>query len=310
MKRQLAKLVLRRYPFYSGYYKVVSSPLGQWLGTVAQSGQIVCTRARGGIRLEVRLDDLEGRCIDLLGEWDPRISWILRRVLRRGDTFVDIGANFGLDSLIGARAVRPTGCVHAFEPQPALAAMLRRSAALNGLTNLMLHEVALSNTDGVQSLQVPSDHSGAASLCCRVPGPGTSIPVPVRRGAPYFEAHGIGPIRLLKIDVEGHEAAVLEGLAPIFRDHPPAAVIFESNAWFEGIGQGLPAEAWPFADLPTVQFLRDHRYRFYAIGRSYLRVNLQRIDAHATGHPPVSDLLALHEGHAREIAPKLGHADG
>ena len=59
-------------------------------------------QARGGIRLEVRLDDLEGRCIDLLGEWDPRISWICRRVLRRSDTFVDVGANFGLNSLVGA----------------------------------------------------------------------------------------------------------------------------------------------------------------------------------------------------------------
>ncbi|MFO0957337.1 MAG: FkbM family methyltransferase [Isosphaeraceae bacterium] len=169
----------------------------------------------------MRLDDLEGRCIDLLGEWDPRISWILRRVLRRGDTFIDVGANFGLVSLIGAQAVGPTGWVHAFEPQPDLAAMLRRSAALNGLTNLMLHEVALSNTDGTLSLQVPFDHSGAASLCRPDQGQGTSIPVAVRRGGPYFAEHGIGPVRLLKIDVEGHEAAVLEGWSPSSSMAPP-----------------------------------------------------------------------------------------
>jgi FkbM family methyltransferase len=172
MKRQLAKLVLRCYPFYSGYYKVVSSPLGQWLGTAAQSGQIVRTRARGGIRLEVRLDDVEGHCIDLLGDWDPRITWICRRVLRPGDTFVDVGANFGLVSLIGARAVGSTGRVHAFESQPALAAMLRRSAALNHLANLTLHEVALSDRDGVLELQVPCHHSGGASLIRKDTGQG------------------------------------------------------------------------------------------------------------------------------------------
>ncbi|MFO0957338.1 MAG: hypothetical protein U0800_07695 [Isosphaeraceae bacterium] len=87
-------------------------------------------------------------------------------------------------------------------------------------------------------------------------------------------------------------------------------MIFESNEWFEGIGHGRPAEDWPFGELPTIRFLREHRYRFYAIGRSYLQVNLQRIDAHSTSHPPVSDLLALHEGQVREIAPKLGLADG
>jgi FkbM family methyltransferase len=249
---------------------------------------------------------LEGLCIDLLGDWDPRITWICRRVLRPGDTFVDIGANFGLVSLIGARAVGPAGRVHAFEPQPALAAMLRRSAALNRLANLMLHEVALSDREGVLELHVPSGHSGGASLLRKDTGPGTSIQVQVRRGAPYFEEHGIGTIRLVKIDVEGHEAAVLEGLSPIFRDRSPAAVLFESNDWFEGLGRGIPAGAWPFADLPTVRFLRDQGYRFYAVGRSFFRVNLRRIDAHAAGHPPVADLLAVHERYAGEIAMQLG----
>jgi FkbM family methyltransferase len=310
MKRQLARFLLRRYPFYSGYFRVATSPLGRWAQTAAPSGRVVCTRARGGIRLEVLLDDFEGHCIDLLGDWDPRISWICRRVLRPGDTFVDVGANFGLVSLIGARAVGPTGHVHAFEPQPAVAAMLRRSAALNCLTNLTLHEVALSDSDGVLELQVPSGHTGGASLFRKATGPGNSIQVQVRRGAPYFEEHGIDTIRLVKLDVEGHEAAVLEGLTPVFRDRFPAAVLFESNDWFEGLARGLPAEAWPFADLPTVRFLRDQGYRFYAVGRSFLRVNLRRIDAHATGHPPVSDLLAIHEEHAGELAPGLGLDDG
>jgi FkbM family methyltransferase len=306
MKRQLARFLLRRYPLYSGYFKMATCPLAKWAQTAACPGQVVRTKTRGGVRLEVFLDDLEGLCIDLLGEWDPRISWICRRVLRPGDTFVDVGANFGLISLIGARAVGPTGCVHAFEPQPALAAMLRRSAALNRLANLTLHEVALSDSEGVRELHVPSDHSGGASLSRKDTGPGTSIQVQVRRGAAYFEEHGINTIRLVKIDVEGHEGAVLEGLSPIFRDQSPAAVLFESNDWFEGLRRGIPAEGWPFADLSTVRFLRDQGYRFYAVGRSFFRVNLRRIDAHATGHPPVNDLLAIHESHAGEITLKLG----
>ena len=72
----------------------------------------------------------------------------------------------------------------------------------------------------------------------------------------------------------------------------------------------IPSEAWPFADLPTVRFLHGHGYRFYAVGRSYLRVNLYRVDAHATGHPPVCDLLAIHEGHTSELVPRLGLVDG
>ena len=260
----------------------------------------------------MRLDDVEGKCIDLLGEWDPRISWICRKVLRPGDTFVDIGANFGLVSLVGAKAVGPTGQAHSFEPQPDLAMMLRNSSAMNGLGQLTVHEVALSDEDGVMTLQVPEGHSGSASLRrggdVSPPGdaPGKSVRVQVRKGSEYFRQQGIGQVRIMKIDVEGHEDAVLAGLEPTFRDQPPSAVIFESNAWFEGTGQGKASTDFPFADLSTVQFFARHRYRFYAISRSLLKVNLVGIDGRTNGHPPVSDILAIHESKVDEIARLLG----
>ena len=93
-----------------------------------------------------------------------RIGWICRKVLRPGDTFVNIGANFGLVSLVGAKAVGPTGHVHSFEPQPDVAEMLRKSAARNGMKQLAVHEVALSDSEGIMTLQVPEGHSGSASL--------------------------------------------------------------------------------------------------------------------------------------------------
>jgi len=312
MRRQLAKLVLRRYPFYSGYWKVLFSPLGRWLAPEPTPGQVVTTRVQGGLLLDVRLDDVEGRCIDLLGEWDPRISWIVRKALRPGDTFVDIGGNFGLVSLVGAKAVGPTGHAHSFEPQPDLAAMLRKSAGMNGLSQLTVHEVALSDTDGVLTLRVPEGHSGSASLiregetAPNGDGSGHSVRVQVHKGAEYFQAKGIGQARVMKIDVEGHEDAVLAGLEPVFRDQPPAVVIFESNDWFTGLNEGKQSTDFPFADLPTVRFLSDHGYVFYAVARSLLSVKLLKIEGGTNRHPPVSDILAVHQSKLSELAPVLG----
>ena len=100
----------------------------------------------------------------------------------------------------------------------------------------------------------------------------------------------------MKIDVEGHEAAVLAGLESTFRDQPPYAVVFESNAWFDGLGQGKVSTDFPFADLPTIRFFAEHHYRFYAVSRSLLKVRPRRDrQPDERADPPVSDLLAIHE---------------
>ncbi len=54
---------------------------------------------------------------------------LLRRVLRPGDTVIDAGANFGHMTILSAALVYPNGIVHAFEPHPGLAELLRDHAA-------------------------------------------------------------------------------------------------------------------------------------------------------------------------------------
>jgi FkbM family methyltransferase len=284
----------------------MSLPLVRRLVPPSPERRIVWARTRWGDELEVLTDDLEGRSLELMGEWDPRITWTCRRILRSGDTFVDVGANFGLESLEGAKAVGPQGRAHAFEPQPEVAAMLRRSAERNRLPWLTVHQVALSDQEGEMCLNVPDGHSGAASLVRSGNGEAEGIRVSVRRGDDYLRAQGVGEIRLLKIDVEGHEPQVFAGMRPLFETTPPHAVIFESNEWFEGLSQGKKASDYTFRDLPSVEFLRKHGYRFYAFGRSYFRVNLYRTPADAPEHPPVSDFLAVHESRAGEILSLVG----
>jgi FkbM family methyltransferase len=304
LRRAALRCVLRRYPFYSGYFVLLEKPLIRALGPKGRPGEVATTRTRDGLRMLVRVDDLDGYCIDLLGDCDPRITWICRRLLRPGDVFLDIGANYGRYGLVAARAVGPTGRVLAFEPQPALAEMIRQSAAMNGLTNLAVHEVALSNEDGALALNIPSDHTGAASLSRETRGFGAvaQVEVPVRRGASYLAGCGVDRVRMIKLDVEGHEPEALEGLDPLFRSHPPDAVVFESNEWIEN---HVPHHQWPFADLATVRFFREHDYLFYGIGRSYWHVNLFPIDPQAPTHPPVMDLLVVPRERWDEVAPRL-----
>ena len=68
--------------------------------------------------------------------------------LRPGDTFIDAGANIGLFTLLALSVVGDKGHVHAFEPNPLVAAMLRESLALNAADNVTVHEIGLSDVEG------------------------------------------------------------------------------------------------------------------------------------------------------------------
>jgi tRNA1(Val) A37 N6-methylase TrmN6 len=76
---------------------------------------------------------------------------LLTRVLRMlgpDPTVLDVGANFGTYSLALAAVVGPNGKVHAFEPQRLIYNLLVGSVALNALTNVYCHNVALGNREG------------------------------------------------------------------------------------------------------------------------------------------------------------------
>jgi FkbM family methyltransferase len=72
----------------------------------------------------------------------------VRRYLRPGDGFIDGGANIGTYSLLAAKIVGPSGRVEAFEPDRVAVLRLRENIALNALSNVHVHEAALSETQG------------------------------------------------------------------------------------------------------------------------------------------------------------------
>lgn len=81
-------------------------------------------------------------------DWFEREMPFVRRFLRPGMTALDIGANVGIYSLVMGRLVGPTGAVHAFEPASSPRSLLLEARAANGLRNLVVHPVALSDAAG------------------------------------------------------------------------------------------------------------------------------------------------------------------
>jgi FkbM family methyltransferase len=148
----------------------------------------------------------------------------MRRVLRPGDTAVDVGANKGSYLLWLSRWVGP-GRVVAFEPQPSLAAYLRDACAALSLANVTVEAKAVSRAPGERALYLPGGAaSPGASLNRRVADRDAcrEIPVPVVALDHYLPS--TDPVTVLKIDVEGHEQAVFEGAARILAEQSPLLV--------------------------------------------------------------------------------------
>ena len=160
---------------------------------------------------------------------DQRLEIALTRALvRPGDFVVDVGANKGAYVYWLRRAVGRTGEVFAYEPQPPLAAYLRRACETFRWSNVAVHELALSNHAGSSVLHVPGTGSapGASLEATARDASGGGRAIECRLNTLDAELEGCAPLRFLKVDVEGHELAVFQGAErTLGRFHPP--ILFE-----------------------------------------------------------------------------------
>ncbi|MBV8886201.1 MAG: FkbM family methyltransferase, partial [Chroococcidiopsidaceae cyanobacterium CP_BM_RX_35] len=163
---------------------------------------LVIAKLRDGSPILVRLDDYVGRSIYYFGDLDRKITWVCQRVLRPGDTMLDIGANYGLLTLYAAKLVGSTGCVHAFEPQPALIELIRKSVEISNFSQVSVHDFALSLNDEVGYMSVEPWNSGQAALVStEVSTNAPKIQVKVRKTSDYLSSLSLKNIRLVKLDV-------------------------------------------------------------------------------------------------------------
>jgi FkbM family methyltransferase len=146
-------------------------------------------------------------------------------LVRPGDVVWDIGAHKGYMTLAAARLVGAAGRVYALEPAAENLTSLRRHVAWNGLHNVEIRPVAVSNSDGTR----------------RFGGRGSSVTFKLDRGDQLVETRtlqslldqGLPRPDVLKIDVEGAESDVLRGAGAALHDDVLAMIAVHSRAQYE-----------------------------------------------------------------------------
>ena len=156
-----------------------------------------------------------GIALEAYGEWcEGELDLLLPR-LRPGDVVVDAGANVGTHTLAFARAVGPTGAVWAFEPQRLVHQVLCANLALNEQFHVHARQEALGAQPGTAHIPVldPAAYGNYGGVATTAEGES----VPLRR----IDDLALPACRLIKIDVEGHELAVLAGARETIARHRP-----------------------------------------------------------------------------------------
>lgn len=198
------------------------------VNTARRMPPLPAVRRINNILFEYDLDDYRGTAPMYFGSYAPLVINAMKRYLRSGDTFFDVGANIGYLSAIAAGLVGRKGQVHSFEPVPVYFERLRRLADVNSEYSFTVNSCAAGDKPGTCTIYVTrepgqntlvSSYKTAAEITA-------TLEVPVVRLDSYIESHQLGRVALIKIDAEGFELPVLRGLARYFEGsgHRPAII--------------------------------------------------------------------------------------
>lgn len=189
--------------------------------------QIVHTRTQG-FDLLVRANEDVGRAIHYARSFEPHETDFVRRALTPASICLDVGANVGYFTMLMA-SVATSGHVHGFEPLPLNAALVTASAALNGFPNITLTQAAVGSEPGTVEFVEAVDSAYSSIHDTGRKGVGRRFEVPVVTLDAYLAAHHVGPVDLLKVDVEGAEGLVVDGAAGLLGDRTrrPTTILIE-----------------------------------------------------------------------------------
>jgi FkbM family methyltransferase len=206
---------------------------GQTYGLYLGQGRALA-RTKWGTKMWLDASDaLIAPYILLDGEWEPGETALFRSLFKPGMVFVDAGANIGYYSMLAAKL--NAEMVYSFEPNPSCFSLLRQNAILNWVKHrVCCEQMALLDREGTVRLHVRRCFPGNSSIGGVSPehleahgDEAEWIEVPAMRLDTYIEQRRIGRVDLVKVDVEGAEPLVFEGMRKLMADNPGMKVLCE-----------------------------------------------------------------------------------
>ena len=226
----------------------------KWIG---QRDIQIASGAGAGLRFNIAGSNLGYAS----GKNERPVQEAIASLLHPGDVFYDIGANIGFFSVIAAQLVGPKGQVYAFEPVPDNISLLEHNLALNGFRQAQVLQYAISNRTGKGELLL-ADWNGGATLSAASAPPDLkgALTVDLVTIDALVTQKNIGAPTLAKIDVEGAELDVLEGMVETIETYHPVIIFEIDDGNLEAYHKKLAA---------CESLLKKHGYQIRQLQDSY-----------------------------------------
>ncbi|HEV2499371.1 MAG TPA: FkbM family methyltransferase [Terriglobia bacterium] len=193
---------------------------------------LAVTRALNRFYIYVDTRDLAlGPPLLLEGEWEHGVTTFLLDLIKPDMTVVDVGANIGYFTLLAASLVGEKGIVYAFEPNPANFKLLQKNVIANWYVDrVRCSSCALLDQPGQKDLRAADSIPGASSLFL-TEAAGTSVHLheTVTVMTKTLDEIVQDPVDVIKIDAEGSEPFILEGMKATLARSPRIKIVMEFN---------------------------------------------------------------------------------
>lgn len=214
--------------------RALSIRIGQWKmqGLNALGKRETTLQITDGLKMRVRTIDHLGHRLASERWFEPNVREVFLKYVQPGMNIIDIGANIGYYTILAAKRIGNNGRVLAIEPQPSVYQNLRRNVSLNDLnSNVTTFQIAASNKEGEVVFHVPEvglEALASQQLNGRFESKAT-ITLPCRRVDDVVFENQIGHVDLVKIDAEGAELSIFEGMSSVLSGEKKPVLIFEAN---------------------------------------------------------------------------------
>jgi FkbM family methyltransferase len=227
----IARWAARRWPTR----RAVTAPVFLLREALARREEVLIGTLASGSRIVLDPKDYGHSHLYFYGTYEEGTTALVERIARPGWTVLDVGANAGYYALLALDAGGPESAVHAFEPNPTVAPLLERTAAL-AEGRVTVARKACGAGPGRLALYLGADprNLGLATLSTGAAKGAKHVGVEVTSVDDYCDELGIRP-DLIKIDVEGFEDRVVAGMQRLLSRRVPQHVICELST-----GAGSP----------------------------------------------------------------------
>lgn len=292
---RLLALVAKTYPRERGKFKLLQT---LFLPIAKFDAEFKAVRLISfNVRMLLQPSEFLQAHLFLFGSYELPTVRFIRRTLQNGGVMFDVGAQMGYLSLVASTAHNGVQ-VHAFEPEPRNIERLQTNLQLNPSSNIVVHPLAASNTDGIIRLYLSRDnnagtHSTVADLS--TVNASDFVDLPCTKLDTFYESNGQPAVRLIKIDVEGGELEVIQGSRELLKAQRPFLIIEMSDVLQQTRGYSTQQFKQLLAEMDYASFtLSDDGY----ICASGLDV----------GHA-MENVVFVHSSRMNEVQSLLAHKD-